>query len=85
MLKNVMESLVSDKLDEFWSKMDTCKCNKCKSDVLACTLNQLTPKYVATNEGELYAKLSLLSKEHEYTITIALAKAIKLVNENPKH
>lgn len=85
MLKNVMETVVNEKLDEFWSKMDTCKCSKCKSDVLAYALNQLPAKYVVTKDGELYSKLSLITKEYEFSITIALAKSIKLVNDNPKH
>jgi len=82
---NVMEMLVVQKLDEMWDALDGCKCDKCKMDIIACALNHLDPKYVVTKEGELYARLCELSNEHEVEITIALAKAIKMVRENPKH
>lgn len=82
---NVMETLVLQMLDEMWATLDCCKCEKCKLDIIACTLNQLTPKYVVTKEGELYARLCELNSEHEIEIVIALTKAIKVVKDNPKH
>lgn len=82
---NVMETLVIGKLDELWKNVDSCKCETCRNDILACTLNHLTPKYVVTREGELYARLHELSFEHDYEIVIELTKAIKIVSENPKH
>lgn len=85
MMKNIMEAVVSHKLDDFLSQYDICKCGHCKEDITACTLNQLPPKYAVTDEGELYAKVSLLSPEEEYALTIALAKAIKLISDNPRH
>jgi competence protein ComFB len=83
--RNVMEMLVVQKLDEMWETIDCCKCEKCKMDIIACTLNQLTPKYVVTKEGELYARLCELNNEHEIEILIALTKAIKTVKDKPKH
>lgn len=83
--RNVMEMLVVQKLDEMWDTIDCCKCEKCKMDIIACTLNQLTPKYVVTKEGELYARLCELNNEHEIEIIIALTKAIKTVKDKPKH
>ena len=36
-----------------------CKCDKCKADVAAYTLNRLhPPAYVASSQGELYARLT---------------------------
>lgn len=83
--RNVMETLVVTKLDELWETIDCCKCDKCRNDIIAFTLNQLKPKYVVTNEGELYARLCELSTENEFEIVIALVKAIKIVTSNPKH
>lgn len=82
---NVMENLVVNKLDELWETLDCCKCEKCRNDIIACTLNQMTPKYVATQEGELYARLSVLSAAHEFEVVKAIAKAVKTVAEHPKH
>lgn len=83
--RNVMEMLVVQKLEEMWDTLDCCKCEKCKLDIIACTLNQLPPKYVVTKEGELYARLCELNNEHEVEIIIALAKAVKTVKDKPKH
>lgn len=80
-----METIVVRKLDDIWDTIDCCKCEKCRNDIIALALNQLAPKYVVTREGELYARLSELSNEQECEILIALAKAIKLVKEHPKH
>jgi competence protein ComFB len=83
--QNVMETLVIAKLDEIWGAVECCKCDKCRNDILAHTLNELPPKYVVTDEGALYARLCELSYQLEFDILIALAKSIKIVMENPKH
>lgn len=83
--RNVMECLVISKLDEIWSSLDNCKCEKCREDIIACALNQLPPKYVVSSEGELYIRAEKLVAEHEFEILLAIAKAIKIVSENPKH
>lgn len=82
---NVMETMVVNKLDEIWDTLDCCKCDKCRNDIIACTLNQMIPKYVVTREGELYARLCILSTEHEFEIVKAIAKSVKMVSEHPKH
>ncbi len=82
---NVMETLVVNKLNELWGTLDCCKCEKCRNDIIACTLNQMSPKYVATEEGELYVRLCILSTEHEFEIVKAIATSIRIVTEHPKH
>jgi competence protein ComFB len=80
-----MEFLVVQKLEDVWETLDCCKCDKCRNDIIALTLNQLPAKYVVTKEGELYARLAELSNEEEREILIALAKSAKLVKAHPKH
>jgi competence protein ComFB len=80
-----MEFLVVQKLEDVWETLGCCKCDKCRNDIIALTLNQLPAKYVVTKEGELYARLAELSNEEEREILIALAKSAKLVNAHPKH
>lgn len=82
---NIMEKLVEDKLDELWNTLDTCKCEKCRNDIIALTLNQVGAKYVVTHEGELYAKLCTLSNEYGLEVLKAIAKSIRTVAENPNH
>lgn len=82
---NVMEILAVQKLDDVWDTLDCCKCEKCRNDIIALTLNQLSPKYVVTREGELYARLTELSNEEEREILIAIAKSAQMVKDHPKH
>ncbi len=82
---NVMETLVVNKLGEIWDTLDCCKCDKCRNDIIAYTLNQLAPKYAVTEKGELYIRLCVLSAEQEFEIVKAIAKSVKMVSEHPKH
>jgi competence protein ComFB len=83
--KNVMEYLVLNTLDTAWKSLECCKCDKCKSDVIALTLNQLPSKYVVTQAGEVYARINELSICKEAEIITALAKSAKIVKEKPRH
>lgn len=83
--KNVMEDLVLGRINEVWNSLECCKCDQCKDDVIALTLNQLPTKYVATREGEVYARIDELSIGKEAEILTALAKSAKVVKEKPRH
>lgn len=85
MIKNIMETIVKNKLDELAGKMNICSCDKCRDDIMASALNHLRPKYAVTSSGELYSKVVSLSNEETNEVTIALIKAIQIVSENPKH
>jgi competence protein ComFB len=82
---NVMETLVIEKLDEIWATLDCCKCERCRNDIIAYALNQMMPKYVVTEEGALYARVSTLSAEYELEIIKAIANALRMVSEHPNH
>lgn len=82
---NAMETIVVKKLDEVWGSIGGCKCKKCHDDIVAYALNQLPPKYVVSNEGEIYARVSEMSSEQEFDILLAVAKAIQVVDQNPRH
>lgn len=86
MLKNITEMLVEQKLDELLKKDDQCcKCQQCREDIIAYALNQLNPHYVSTGQGQLYTKAKVLTIDYEVEITAALARAIQLVTEHPRH
>lgn len=85
MIKNIMETIISNKLDELTSKVTMCNCSKCRDDIMAFTLNHVPPRYVSTSSGELYIKVASLSNEEVHEVTITLLKAIQIVSENPKH
>ncbi|BCJ94668.1 hypothetical protein acsn021_22370 [Anaerocolumna cellulosilytica] len=82
---NVMETLVIEKLDEVWATLDCCKCQRCRNDIIAYALNQMMPKYVVTEEGALYARVSALSAEYELEIIKAIANALRMITEHPNH
>lgn len=82
---NVMEKLVVEKLDNLWDTLDNCKCERCRNDIIALTLNQLGAKYVVTPEGELYAKLCTMASGYELEILKAIAKSVRMVKEKPNH
>lgn len=84
-LKNYMETLLMDKLNEVIDQLDCCKCDKCKMDIMSYALNRLPPKYVATYEGQVYSKLDTLSVQYETDLMCALYQAAKVVGTNPHH
>lgn len=65
---------------------DICKCEKCKLDIKACALNRLKPKYVVTDEGETYARISSeLEKQEMVDVIEAIMTGIEIVSKNPRH
>lgn len=83
--KNIMEYLVEEEYSRAASSLGCCTCEKCRSDIIAYALNQLPPKYVATEKGEVYSKTFILRNQHRTDIMAALAKASALVREQPRH
>ncbi len=82
-LKNYMETLVLEKLDEIIHEFDCCNCEKCRMDIASYALNRLPPKYVATYKGQVYSKLDTLSVQYEADLVNALYQAAKVVTEHP--
>ena len=82
---NMMEQVIKQKLDAMLETTDCCKCKKCYSDMLAIALNTCKPKYVNSREGELIVKIGQTELQNSIDIDIAVAKAIKIVCNNPKH
>jgi len=64
---------------------ETCTCQKCQEDILALTLNQLPPHYVATDEGTIFTKVSFDQIGGKAQVVAAITNAIKRVAENPGH
>lgn len=84
-IKNLMEELVLKKIEEIWENEDMCKCERCKLDVAAVALNQLPPRYVLTDKGEVYAKTDTLETQKNVDFITAIMKGIKVVKSNPSH
>ncbi len=84
-LKNYMEEVVINLMDEVLKGIDVCKCDKCVLDIAAIALNDLPPKYTVTEKGELYSKVNALRNQFEVDIISAITKAAVLVKRNPRH
>lgn len=84
-LKNLMETLVLQKLDETIEKLGCCNCPKCRMDIASYALNRLPAKYIVTYEGEVYSKFDALTPQYEADILNALYQAAQVVKNNPQH
>lgn len=84
-MENVMEDLVSEKLDEIIDTLDCCKCEQCRTDILSYALNRLAPKYVSTDIGRAFAKLDTLSFQFEIDLMTALYESAEQVKRHPRH
>ena len=82
---NYMEIWVKEHMEELLKDSDICKCEKCKRDIYALSLNNLKPFYVATLRGRLITKASGMHQQLETDIIIEITKAINIVNNKPMH
>lgn len=82
---NIMEQIVSEKLDTLLTGTNCCKCVECKQDMLAFALNMVKPKYVNSTKGELFGRIDSTKLQNSVDIDIAVAKAIATVSTSPKH
>lgn len=84
-LKNYMEEIVFNYMDEVLKDIDMCKCDVCRLDIAAKALNELPPQYVVTERGEVYSKIKNLRLQFEVDVVTAIARAAELVKNNPRH
>ncbi|MCX7780940.1 MAG: late competence development ComFB family protein [Negativicutes bacterium] len=85
-LKNFMEELVWEQLDKILStKDDICKCEKCRYDIAALTLNTLPPRYFVTDIGETLTRVKSLEQQFATDVVAALVNAIIIVKSRPHH
>lgn len=84
-LKNYMEVIVKHQMKDVLKDIDMCKCEKCVLDIAAIALNELKPKYIVSEKGELYSKLDTLKKQFDVDVTAVIAKAALIVKRNPRH
>jgi len=84
-IKNYMEEIVFNSMDEILKDINMCKCEICRSDIAAKALNDLPPQYVATKKGEVYSKINNLKMQFEVDVIAAITKAAVLVKRNPRH
>ena len=84
-IKNYMEVIVERLIRDILRENNVCTCEKCILDISAIALNNLPPKYIVTEKGELYSRIDALSQQFEVDIISAVTKAADLVKRNPQH
>ncbi|MDR1736884.1 MAG: late competence development ComFB family protein [Oscillospiraceae bacterium] len=84
-LKNYMEDIVAGDIVQVMEQIGCCTCEACKLDVMAIALNNLTPCYVVTEKGEIYARTRELTLQYRTDVAAAIAKGATMVKERPRH
>lgn len=84
-LTNVMEEIVCHMIDNSIESLGCCTCNKCKMDIAAYVLNHTKAKYVVSEKGELFSRVSNLDQESNLKILMEIARAADIVSKNPRH
>jgi competence protein ComFB len=56
-LKNFMEEVVFLVMKDIVKDINVCTCEKCSLDIAAIALNDLPPKYIVSEKGELYSRI----------------------------
>lgn len=83
-LYNVTEKLVISKLDATLKKMNCCRCDRCKEDIVAISLNNLKPMYIVATKNDINQKIHDLSNMGS-EVTTEVIKAVLTVRKNPRH
>jgi len=85
-IHNYMEEAVKEVLDGILSQReDVCKCDVCRSDMMAWALNRLPSKYVATQKGRVYTKLDEINIQFKTDIIKEVVRAVEYVKDKPRH
>lgn len=85
-LVNFMEDVVAAYVDELIDKDKSfCGCPRCRLDVIAIALNDVSPKYVVTTKGYAYARMGELQAQFRADTIVAVTRALKMVNKNARH
>ncbi|MEG1847151.1 MAG: late competence development ComFB family protein [Lachnospiraceae bacterium] len=84
-LVNVMEEKVCHMIDDTIGSLGCCTCEKCKKDIAAYVLNRTTPKYVVSEKGELFSKVSNLDSNSNMRLLMEITRAADVIAKNPHH
>ena len=82
---NVMEYLVSQKVEYYARMFQLCCCPRCLADSMALALSRLPAKYVVLPEQSYRPMLSFLEAKFDSMVTAQVIYACKQVLEAPRH
>lgn len=84
-LKNIMEDIVEQRMDELLPHSGCCQCEVCRMDIKAIVLNKFPAKYVVTTTGEIMTRLNSYDRQNTADLTTAIMQAMEIVTEHPRH
>lgn len=85
-LFNVTECVVESMLDEVLREEKMCTCNQCRLDVEALALNNLSPKYVVSEQGKAFEIYRLQGLAQSRVIVYQeIFRAAQVVKQRPHH
>ncbi|PRX30501.1 competence protein ComFB [Orenia metallireducens] len=84
---NLMESEIKSMVDEVLEKkVDICKCEQCKNDIIALALNNIKPRYAGSDNGRVVVdSIDLSSTQTKMDIYRVVLKACEEVQSRPHH
>lgn len=82
---NIMEYLVSQKVEYYAHMFQLCCCPRCLADSMALALSRLPAKYVVLPEQSYRPMLSFLEAKFDSMVTAQVIYACKQVLEAPRH
>lgn len=79
---NVMEEVVLEKLESVLTRFQCCRCDRCKKDIVALSLNKLPPKYMVISPGQPAPNIDA---QLNAQIITAMIQAVIKVRAKPRH
>ena len=85
-VQNVMEIVVKDVIEKYKKERNkSCTCDHCMNDVLAMTLNNLSPQYIVDEANSAYIRaIHQADRQGATAILTKVAWAAGVVAENPR-
>lgn len=84
-LVNVMERLVTEKVEHYAKMFHLCCCPRCLADSTALALSRLPAKYVVLSDSAYRPMMSFLEAKFDSMVTAQIIYACKQVLESPRH
>lgn len=85
-LKNYMETLMWQQLDDVLDAHPAvCRCEKCRYDIAALAMNFLPPRYVVTDQGQIFTRIRSMDQQFTIDIVAAITNAVTIVTHAPHH
>lgn len=86
LLRNVTQDIVFEKLEEMLhNRPEVCSCERCRFDMAAIALNNLKPRYVVTERGAAFTRVSVLDVQIAADTIKELTRALAQVGKEPRH